>query len=143
MNLEDNFTACIDNTPPDSNLGIMLCLAQDNFALTFAQLSEEERRDRIADFLATHYGDDVALQPLWYTDFDWQSQPTYQGGCAGFWPPNVSTNAKALNEDFGRVLWIGSDLEADNNHLFRRGYVETAILTARRAARQLIHLLRE
>lgn len=136
VNLDDNFTACIDNTPPDSNLGIMLCLAQDNFGRKFVLLSEEERRDRMANFLASHYNDSTALQPIWYTDFDWQSQPLFQGGCMGLWPP--STNSTSLNDDFGRVSWIGSDLETDNDHLSRRGYVETAVLTARRASKKLI-----
>ena len=116
----------------------MLYLAKDNFGRSFVRLSQEERRDRMPDVLATQCGDDTALQPLWYTDFDWQSQPYYQGGFMGFWPPNVSTNSNALNEDCGRVSWIGSDLEADDNHLFRRGYVGTAIFTGLGIARRLI-----
>jgi len=136
VNLEDNFTACFDNTPPDSNFGMIACLAQNEFGRKFALLSEDERRDRMANFLASHFNDDSALQPIWYTDFDWQSQPLFQGGCMGLWPP--STNATSLNQDFRRVSWIGSDLEADPDHFSRRGYVESAIITGRATARRFI-----
>jgi len=146
VNLDNTFYVCMDNTPPDSNLGVLVCFAQDKFGNHLASLSHEDRRDVTAKFVHSYYGKVEALEPLWYTDFDWAGQEGIEGGCATFWPPQMdgaSTFGTSLNENFKRTSWIGSDLQVDGDHVYRRGYVDSAIRTGREEAKRLVALLED
>lgn len=134
MDLDNSPFSCMDNTPPDTDLGVLLCLAEGKFVDSFALMSEEDRQNLMAEFVARYFGED-ALEPLHYADHDWNGEPFIQGSYSGPWRPGVRTHSDSLMEDFNRVSWIGADVIQDAGP---RGYVNGAIMTGRETAKRLV-----
>jgi len=56
VDLDNSPSSCLDNTPLDSDVAVLLCTAAGNFSENLMHKSVDQRRDAIVNFLARSFG---------------------------------------------------------------------------------------
>lgn len=122
-----------DNSPPRGEIGVI------NAFVNPGQLpSDPEAAERIqAEIYAQALGSQ-ALQPLSYHDQDWGTADEWAMTCLPAVPPGFWTaHAGALRMPCGNLIWSGTETA---DHWV--GYMDGAVSTGHRAARQALYALR-
>jgi monoamine oxidase len=122
-----------DNSPPQGTPGILMGFAEADHARKLGKLTLEERREAAIACFARYYGE-RARAPVQYVDHVWENDP-WSGGCYGaFLPPDVWTSlGPAIREPEGRIHWAGTETAT-----IWSGYIDGAIRSGKRAAREII-----
>ncbi|GAB10041.1 flavin-containing amine oxidase [Gordonia araii NBRC 100433] len=133
FSLDDHFSVTLDNTPPDESLGVLVGFFEGAHARAAAEMSPDDRRASAIATLVKLYGPQAA-EPVDYVEQDWMAQE-YTRGCyggrlgAGVW----TQYGRALAEPVGRIHWAGAETADVWN-----GYMEGAVRSGRRAAREVL-----
>merc|ERR1711957_1133924 len=131
-----NPAVCLDNSPINGNIGVIMCFSTGAFADRMLRKTEQERQAFVAMFLAKSFGEE-AKHPIGYADKNWGAEPFIGGGYGVFFPPGVLTQFyDDLAPDFGRVSWAGTDTVGLETGSF--GYFDGAIMTGRTKAKQIL-----
>lgn len=127
---------CIDATPPNTDLGVLVGFMGGGNARRASDWSSEHREHAVLECLARSIGKD-ALGPRRYVDKDW-SQERYTRGCyAGTMPPGAWTSyGPALRQPIGPIHWAGTETARECAGLF-----EGAVEAGERAADEVIAAL--
>lgn len=122
-----------DNSPPDSEVGVLLGFIEGADARQWMGRPVEERRAAVLANLTAYFGQ-RAGDPLEYREQTWAAEP-YSGGCyAMYLPPGVWTSyGAALREPVGRLHWAGSDIAVHS-----AGYMDGAVHSGRAAAAEVL-----
>lgn len=130
-------TSTFDNSPPDGSYGVFFGFIGGAPARRFARLSKVERRAAALENFARYLGP-RARRPLEYVEMDWTRQRWTQGCPTGYFRPHMlSRYGRALGRAVGRVHFAGTET-AD----FWAGYMDGAVRSGERAAREVSRLLR-
>jgi monoamine oxidase len=126
----------VDASPPGGP-GVLMGFFAGAPALAWGALDEQPRRDAALRGMAGLLGQ-AALEPTDYRDVDWTRDPWSRGGPVGLMGPGTMTGpGRALREPVGLVHWAGTDTATEWN-----GYMEGAIQSGQRAAREVTAALR-
>ena len=129
-------TSTFDNSPPDGSYGVFFGFIGGAPARRFARLNKAERRAAALENFARYLGP-RARQPLEYVEMDWTRERWTQGCPTGYFGPHIlSRYGRALGRAVGRVHFAGTET-AD----FWAGYMDGAVRSGERAAREVVHLL--
>jgi monoamine oxidase len=130
-------TSTFDNSPPDASLGVFFGFIGGAQARRFTRMSAAERRRTALHDFARYIGP-RALRPLEYVEMDWSRERWTQGCPTGhFGPHGLTRFGRSLGRPVGRVLFAGTET-AD----FWAGYMDGAVRSGERAAREAIRQLR-
>jgi monoamine oxidase len=122
-----------DNTPPDSNTGVLLGFLEGEQARTLGRLPLAERRDAVIACFARFFGPRAA-RPNDYIEKSWAEEPYTRGCYGGYFPPGVwTTLGSGLRQPCGRIHWAGAETAEVWN-----GYMDGAISSGERAATEVI-----
>jgi monoamine oxidase len=106
-------------------------------AREWAGLSASDRRTLVLNQYQRIYNSDQALEPVFYIDNEWQSDPYSLGCYAGVAPPNYLTRyGRHLRTATDRVFWAGTETATE-----WPGYFEGAMASGERAAIELLDTL--
>lgn len=131
------FAFMVDNSQSDSGEGILATFLSARAAIDFGNASlgadaQNRRRRLLLDHVSRVFGPRVP-DPIAYVDRDWGAVPWINGGYSGVMRPGGwMICGPALREPVGRIHW-GSSESAQ----MWTGYVEGAIESGRRAAREV------
>ncbi|MEU0538443.1 flavin monoamine oxidase family protein [Nocardia sp. NPDC005978] len=125
-----------DNTPPGSELGVLLGFIDGRHADQVARLSTRERYRQNVDDLVAYFGP-AAGDPIDYIETDWAAEQ-YTGGCFGAFtgPSTLTRFGTALRTPVGPLHWAGAETSRTSV-----GYMDGAIESGQRAAREVSELL--
>lgn len=120
-----------DNSPRDGSSGILLAFVNiDN-----APNGAEARKAAVIDDLVGMFGEQAA-NPRDYVEQDW-SRETFTSGCVSPLRPGfLSTHGPELRRPAGFIHWAGTETST-----IWTGYMEGAIRSGKRAAREVIDAL--
>ena len=105
-------------------------------AVHWSDAGPERRKHAVLENLARVFGDE-ALYPSAYFDHDWQLEPFIGGGYNCYAPPGVMTAGyESLDEPIGRIHFAGTETAQ-----YYEGYIEGALVSADRAARECVAAL--
>jgi len=122
-----------DNTPPDSNTGVLLGFLEGEQARTLGRLPLAERRDAVIGCFARFFGPRAA-RPNDYIEKSWAEEAYTRGCYGGYFPPGVwTTLGSGLRTPCGRIHWAGAETADVWN-----GYMDGAISSGERAATEVI-----
>lgn len=125
-----------DASPQDGSIGILVGFMDGDAAKKWSSKSQEARRQVFLQDMARFFGPEAA-HPTDYTDCDWLAEPWSRGCYVGYMPPEVMTRyGEALREPVGRIHWAGTETAT-----VWTGYVDGAIRSGQRAAREVIERL--
>ena len=121
-----------DNSPADSDLGVLLGFAEGRHSHALRALAPRERRRAVEDTLARCFGPE-ARPAIDYVEKDW-AEEEWSGGCyGGRTPPGALTQlGPALREPHGVVHWAGTETAEVWN-----GYMDGAVRSGIRVAEEL------
>lgn len=127
------FQTTFDNSPSDGSKGILTAFCLANRARPLLNLSMAERGKLILAGLAQCFGP-TAAKVEQYLDHSWANE-TWSGGCyVGLRSPGAWLGyTDALAEPCGHIHWAGTETATVWN-----GYIEGAIRSGERAARELL-----
>jgi len=104
------------------------------FAVTWSEVSQEERKNAIIQQLVTLFGSEEAKDIIGYGEFDWGLEK-YSGGCpASYLPPGTSQYTKNYRDPFGNVHWAATEMATTWT-----GYLDGAIQSGQRSAQEILH----
>eukprot|EP01012_Entosiphon_sulcatum_P004202 TRINITY_DN1157_c0_g1_i1.p1 TRINITY_DN1157_c0_g1~~TRINITY_DN1157_c0_g1_i1.p1 ORF type:complete len:506 (-),score=66.65 TRINITY_DN1157_c0_g1_i1:23-1540(-) len=126
-----------DDTKPDGSMPCIMGFVLAHEATRWARFSAEERRNALCAHYAKVFESPLALKPINYKEQNWSAEP-WIGGCyVGSCGPNVlSQFGSAIREPAGRVYFAGTETAK-----YWAGYIDGAIESGERAARQVLHRL--
>ena len=126
-------TPIMDVSPPGQSAGVLVGFFDGDHALHYADLPSSAREAAVIATIAEHFGP-RALTPIVYLDHVWSAEE-WSGGCYGaFAPPGVlSRFGPFLRTSFGPLHWAGTETSS-----VWTGYIEGAIRSGQRAAREVI-----
>jgi monoamine oxidase len=125
-----------DNSPESGQVGILIGFVGGERARAWTRLPADERRAAVLAGFAAAFGDE-ALNPTEYFEFDWPSEQWSRGGPVGYAGPGVLLDfGSTIREAVGPIHWAGT--EASN---FWNGYMEGAVRSGERAAREVLRCL--
>ena len=125
-----------DNSPPDGSPGVLLGFLEGRAARAAADLTQEERRELVADSFGRMFGPKAA-DPVDYVDRAWGADPWSRGCYGGFMPTGAWTDyGAALREPIGAIHWAGAETATAWN-----GYMDGAVSSGRRAADEVLAAL--
>lgn len=130
---EETFCCTFDGTTPSGNAAIVGFIGGENATL-WSEKTIGERENAVIDRLSSMFGSAARDMLVHYHDTDW-SKFDYVGGC----PVAVSQTGvltyfqRAVSKPFIRIHWAGT--ETSNKWT---GYMEGAVVSGERAARQII-----
>ena len=132
------FSPAFDATPPGSSIGLIAGFFESVEGRSVAESSPQERRDIAISTLVRHLGARAA-HPIAYVDKDWTAEQWSRGCYGATMPPGVLTTVGHLmRTPFGLVHWAGTETATEWS-----GYVEGALESGDRAAREVLARLRE
>lgn len=125
-----------DNTPPNSNLGVLLGFIDGRHADQVGQLSAQERYQQNLDDLIAYFGP-AASAPIDYIETDWTAEE-YTGGCFGAFtrPSTLTRYGTELRTPIGPLHWAGAETARTSV-----GYMDGAVESGHRAALEVSELL--
>ncbi|KAK2154325.1 hypothetical protein LSH36_271g07045 [Paralvinella palmiformis] len=128
---------CVDDTKPDGSHPCIMGFILANHARELANMTPEQRKDAIIHHYAKMFNDKRFLQPLNYVEKNW-AEEEYSGGCyVSVMPPGVLTSfGHIIRDPHGRVHFAGTECAT-----YWAGYMEGAIQSGERAAREVLCLL--
>lgn len=132
------FAFMVDNSQPDSGEGVLATFLSAQAAIDFGDASlgadsHHQRRELFLDHVSHVFGPGVP-DSIAYVDRDWTAVPWISGGYSGVMRPGGwMTCGAALREPVGRIHWASSE-----SATMWTGYVEGAIESGRRAAREVV-----
>jgi monoamine oxidase len=143
LDLDGPVGFCVDNSSPDSDLGVLTGFFAGDAARAFADSalgdSARLRRREAWTAQAVRWFGPRAADLLLYDDTDWSAQPFHDGGYSGVMRPGVWTEAgPALTRPVGPLHWASSETASEWT-----GYVEGALAAGERAAAEIVADLRE
>jgi monoamine oxidase len=136
FSMDELVSVVLDNTPRDSDSGVLVGFFEGANARKVSPLSQDERRAIAVECLTRYFGPEAA-NVVEYIDKDWTAEE-YTRGCyggrlgAGVWTQFGS----ALAEPIGRIHWAGTETADVWN-----GYIDGAIRSGKRAAAEALHAL--
>lgn len=126
---------CVDNTPPDIEMGILTGFALGVRGRRISRKSEEERRRAALDNFATFFGEQ-AREPMEFLERYW-SIPPWTRGCPGFLPPGVlMEHGPAIGAPAGRIHWANTEHSTTFNT-----FTEGAVRRGERVAGEVLAAL--
>lgn len=130
-------TVVFDNTSHDNRQPALLAFVVGRAARHWERRSEADRRRVILGGLARWFGPE-ANHPTHMIEQNWNAEPWTRGCPVGIVPPGVlSTFGTTLRQTVGRIHWAGTETATVWN-----GYLEGALESGERAAREVLRRLR-
>lgn len=132
MDFDGPVTYCVDNSPPDHEVGVLASFFAAGPARHFSSLGPDRRREVFVEQAERWFG--PQSRELVYVDQDWTVEAFIGGGYSGIMRPGGwSTAGSALRQPVGRVHWASSESSTEWT-----GYVEGALRGGRRAAAEIL-----
>ncbi len=126
-----------DNTPPGGTPGILFGFVGGDQARSFRKLGRAARRKAVLDNFVTYYGPEAA-NPKNAFELDWTHEAWTRGCPVGHTRRNVLHRyGPALIKPVKHVHWAGTET-AD----YWNGYMDGAVRSGERAAREVLRALR-
>lgn len=120
----------------DSGRGILVGFATGDSARNLAALPEADRRQTALRAMAHMIGA-RALDPIEFQHVEWAANPVLAGAPVAFPPPGTAPGPDLFPPaPFGLTHWAGTDFAVKWN-----GYLEGAVLSGERAAREVAQAL--
>ncbi len=131
------FTPAFDATPPGSDVGLIAGFFESVEGRSVAEDGVEARREIAIETLVRHLGP-LAAKPIDYVDKDWTAEQWSRGCYGATMPPGVLTTVGHLmRTPHELVHWAGTETATQWS-----GYVEGALESGERAAREVVAALR-
>jgi monoamine oxidase len=125
-----------DNSPPDGSPGVLLGFIEGELARQWSQRSAAERRAAAIESFAAYFGPQ-ARQVRDYVERDWSGEVWTRGCYGGSTPPGVLLDyGPHLRRPVDRIHWAGTETST-----IWAGYMEGAVRSGERAAREVLALL--
>ncbi len=132
------FDHTLDATSHDEKHHALVVFIGGSDAVYWSDQPFEARKRAVLEGLARVFGDE-ALYPSMYFDHDWLTEPFIGGGYNCYAPPGVITAGyEAIDEPIGRIHFAGTETAQ-----YFEGYIEGALESAERAAKEVIAALRQ
>lgn len=129
--------AVFDNSPPDSDLGVLLAFVGGDTWRRYGLETHAQRRAAMLGGFAQMFGDQ-ALHPLDFIEHDWNREPWTGGGPVAIMGPGTMTAfGRSIREPHGRVHWAGTETST-----YWTGYMDGAVRAGERAADEVHKTLR-
>lgn len=126
---------CYDTTPSESAQGVVSALSVGRSAEELTLLSPNQRKEAVLEAIASHLGAE-ARSPMEYFELVWAHEPLVEGGYSITLPPGAfSLGPAAFAQAEGPLHFAGT--ETANEY---PGYMEGAVESGERAAREILHL---
>jgi monoamine oxidase len=126
-----------DNTPPSGSPGVFFGFVGGAASRDWPHRTPEERRAQVLENFAMVIGE-RALQPLDYFEVDWPAEEWSRGGPVAYVPTGVLLDyGSTIREPVGPIHWAGTETAT-----FWNGYMEGAVRSGERAAREVLLALR-
>ncbi|MFI8980833.1 flavin monoamine oxidase family protein [Ectopseudomonas khazarica] len=133
ISAERALSMVFDQTPPNSEIGILVGLIEGAHAVELSEIGPEARREHVMADLVHYFGADAAT-PLEYVDHDWTQETWTEGGYGAHMPPGVMTTyGEVIREPHGRIHWAGTETATQ-----WMGYFEGAMQSGIRAASEVL-----
>ncbi|KAK3596897.1 hypothetical protein CHS0354_031674 [Potamilus streckersoni] len=125
---------CIDDTKPDGSHPAIMGFILADKAREVIHMTKEERRQAVCEHYRNVFKSTKFLQPVGYVEHNWMSEE-YSGGCyVSTMPPGAMTRyGRYLRDPFGMIRFAGTE-----SATYRAGYMEGAIESGERAAREIL-----
>jgi monoamine oxidase len=125
-----------DNSPQSGHSGILIGFVGGTQARAWSTLSAADRRAAVLGNFAAAFGA-AALSPTDYFEFEWPAMQWSRGGPVGYAGPGVLLDYGAtIREPVGPIHWAGTEAST-----FWNGYMEGAVRSGERAAREVLQCL--
>lgn len=129
---------CKDSTPPSEKIGVLLAVIEGRGTAKLAGAEFEERRSAVIADLIRYFGEEAA-DFINYYEKSWGDDEFSRGSYGGYFSPGVwSEYGVALRTPVGPIHWAGAETSPIWN-----GKMEGALLSAERAAEEVIHSLQK
>lgn len=126
-----------DNTPPSGRPGVLFGFVGGAQARAWPLRTAGDRRAAVLANFAAVVGDG-ALNPADYFEVDWPGEEWSRGGPVAYAPPGVLLDyGSTIREPVGPIHWAGTETAT-----FWNGYMEGAVRSGERAAREVLGALR-
>ncbi|PWN52264.1 hypothetical protein IE53DRAFT_385308 [Violaceomyces palustris] len=128
-----------DNSPPDgrSTNGVLVAFTLGSNSRRYSSISPDQRKRSVLSTLSEIFGEE-SMEPIQFEEKVWSQDPFSMGGYGTYYPPGVLTGfADACRVDRVRGIHFAGDA---TSHVWT-GYMEGAILSAKRASAQVIQAL--
>jgi monoamine oxidase len=125
-----------DNSPQSGHSGILIGFVGGTRARAWSTLSADDRRASVLGGFAAAFGD-AALSPTEYFEFEWPAEQWSRGGPVGYAGPGVLLDfGSTIRQPVGPIHWAGTEAST-----FWNGYMEGAVRSGERAAREVLQCL--
>jgi monoamine oxidase len=133
----DGYTRLVfDNSPADGSWGILMGFVLADKAREFSMLNEPKRKESILHSFTTYFGEE-ASSPITYIDQSWTEEEWSRGCYTGVMAPHTMTSlGHLLRIPVGDIHFAGTETSPVWN-----GYMEGAVLSGERAAREVLESL--
>jgi monoamine oxidase len=126
----------LDASSHDGRHPALVAFIGGSDAVYWSDQGFDMRKQAVLENLARVFGDE-ALYPSMYFDHDWQTEPFIGGGYNCYAPPGVMTAGyETIDEPIGRIHFAGTETAQ-----YYEGYIEGALASAERAAKEVIAAL--
>lgn len=132
----DELTSVVfDNSPFNGSKGILMGFSLAEKAKQLMQHDQATRKEIVKASFIKMFGPEAANME-YYTDKSFTEEPFTKGCYAGMFPPRVITQLQtSLATPFQRIHWAGTETSTQFN-----GYMEGAVRSGERAAREILEL---
>lgn len=129
--------AVFDNSPADGSPGVLLAFVGGSTWRRYGRLPLAQRRRAVLEGFAAMFGPQ-ALHPIEYSEHDWTKERWTGGGPTAIHGLGTLTRyGPAIRRPHGRVHWAGTETST-----FWTGYMDGAVRSGERAAREVVQRLR-
>lgn len=133
LSTDDLVSVIFDNSPEDSERGVLLGFLEGKLARRAARMAAADRHAAVLDCFAKFFGSQAA-SPLALAELDWSAEEYTRGCYVGRMGPGAWTEfGPQLREPAGRVHWAGSETS-----VVWMGYMDGAVRSGRRAASEVL-----
>ena len=126
-----------DGSPDPADVGVLVAFPEGRGRRRMSELPERERTEIFLQTLERFFGS-LAVEPIHIVEKDWSADPWSRGCYGGHLGTGVWTQfGPALRRPCGRIHWAGTET-ADR----WSGYMDGAVRSGERAAREVLVLIR-
>ena len=126
-----------DNTPPGGSPGMLVSFFEGDEARHYSNRPKAERRKAVLSCFARYFGP-KARNAIDYVEQDWLKDPWSRGCYTGIMPPGAMLSyGRTLRAPIGPIHWAGTETATRG-----AGYMEGAVRSGERAAREVLGALR-
>jgi monoamine oxidase len=137
LNGQGPVRSTFDNSPPSGDQGVLIGFIGGHAARLWSLRPEAERRSTVLASFAELLGDQAALNPVEYFEFDWPSEEWSRGSQVAYMGPGVLRDYSTLvRTSVGPVHWAGTETGT-----YWTGYMEGAVQAGERAAEEVLGCL--